>query len=172
MNQIESTTTLTDLFVSFQMPYLNPARSLGPSFVLNKWDNHWVYWFGPLVGGAVSGLVYEYIFNPKRNFKDTKNSLDNDSSSMQSEDDINYDLELDKQNMQQQQKFHSNTYRSTAGGGGGSGGGVMSQQSAGYCQSLYSTSIQPKFDHNEPLYGGTRSLYCKSPPLTRANLNR
>lgn len=147
------------------MPYLNPARSLGPSFVLNKWDNHWVYWFGPLVGGAVSGLVYEYIFNPRRHFKDAKNSLDNDSSSMQSEDDLNYDLDMDKQNMQQQ-KFHSNTYRSTAGGG------VLSQQSTGYCQSLYSTSIPPKFEHNEPLYGGTRSLYCKSPPLTRANLNR
>ncbi|CAB0001655.1 unnamed protein product, partial [Nesidiocoris tenuis] len=24
----------------------------------------------------------------------------------------------------------------------------------------------------EPLYGGTKSMYCKSPPLTRANLNR
>ncbi|KAG4074908.1 hypothetical protein HA402_009333 [Bradysia odoriphaga] len=84
---------------------------------------------------------------------------------MQSEDDLNYDMDLEKQNMQQQ-KFHSNTYRSSAGGG------VLSQQSAGYCQSLYSTSIAPKFDHNEPLYGGTRSLYCKSPPLTRANLNR
>ena len=147
-------------FHLFQMPYLNPARSLGPAFVLNKWDNHWVYWFGPLVGGALSGLVYEYVFNPKRILKRSKNNLDNDSSSMQSDDEINYDLQLEKPTIQQN-KYHGagTTYRTN-----------VAQQSA-YCQSLYTTG-PPKFEQNEPLYGGTRSLYCKSPPLTRANLNR
>lgn len=140
------------------MPYLNPARSLGPSFVLNKWDNHWVYWFGPLVGGALSGLVYEYIFSPKRHFRRNKD-MDNDSSSMQSDDDTNFDLDIEKANMQQQSKYHTTGYR-----------GPNPQST--YCQSLYSTAVPNKFDHPEPIYGGTRSLYCKSPPLTRANLNR
>lgn len=150
------------------MPYLNPARSLGLAFVLNKWDIHWVYWFGPLAGSALAGLVYKYIFNPQRICKQSKNALDNDSSSLQSDDDINYDLDLEKPNGMQQPKFHGGpTYRSNGGGTLGAGG-----QSAGYCQNMYSTAPPPKFEHNEPLYGGTRSMYCKSPPLTRANLNR
>lgn len=141
------------------MPYLNPARSLGPSFVLNKWDNHWVYWLGPMVGGAFSGLIYQYVFSPRRALKMRKD-LDNDSASMQSDDDTNFDLDLDKP---QQPKFHGSTYRSPTG--------ALGQQN-GYCQNLYTTGIGAKFEQVEPLYGGTRSMYCKSPPLTRANLNR
>lgn len=45
-----------------------------------------------------------------------------------------------------------------------------------YCQSLASASLYSappcKLDRVESLYGGTKSLYAKSPPLTRANLNR
>lgn len=151
-----------------QMPYLNPARSLGPAFVLHKWDIHWVYWVGPLAGGALSGLVYEYLFNPKRMCKGSKNALDNDSSSIQSDDDINYDMDLEKPTGIQQAKFHGGTaYRSNGGTLPQQGGGGV-----GYCPNLYTTAPPPKFEHNEPLYGGTRSMYCKSPPLTRANLNR
>ncbi|XP_059616990.1 neurogenic protein big brain [Phlebotomus argentipes] len=146
-------------FVS--MPYLNPARSLGPSFVLNKWDNHWVYWMGPMVGGMVCGLLYEYIFSPKRYQKRSKDSGDNDSSSLQSEDEMDYHVDIEKPTLPLP-KFHGsayNTYRSA--------GGVTT--SGPYPQNLYSTAPQTKM---EPIYGGTRSLYCKSPPLTRANLNR
>lgn len=141
------------------MPYLNPARSLGPSFVLNKWDNHWVYWLGPMVGGAFSGLIYQYVFSPRRTLK-MRRDLDNDSASMQSDDDTNFDLDLDKP---QKPKFHGSTYRSPTG--------TLSQP-GGYCQNLYTSGIGSKFEQVEPLYGGTRSMYCKSPPLTRANLNR
>lgn len=45
-----------------------------------------------------------------------------------------------------------------------------------YCGSLASASLYSappcKLDRVESLYGGTKSLYTKSPPLTRANLNR
>lgn len=147
------------------MPYLNPARSLGPSFVLSKWDNHWVYWLGPLIGGATSGLIYEYILNPRRHRR-TKDSGDGDSSSIHSDEDT-YD-DLDKPAAP---KFHGstyNTYRPT--------GGATTNVTTGYCPSVTSTSIysaQPtKLERVESLYGGTKSLYCKSPPLTRANLNR
>lgn len=142
------------------MPYLNPARSLGPSFVLNRWDNHWVYWVGPLVGGAIAGLIYKYVFNPRRAFKFNKN-MENDSACI-SDDDTNSDLDLDKLNMPQP-KFHGSTYRSPTG---------TMQQQTGYCQNLYTTELSSKAEQIEPIYGGTRSMYCKSPPLTRANLNR
>lgn len=41
---------------------MNPARSFGPALVAGVWDNHWVYWLGPLVGGALAALLYESIF--------------------------------------------------------------------------------------------------------------
>lgn len=41
---------------------MNPARSFGPALVANIWDDHWVYWLGPLIGGAIAALIYEYIF--------------------------------------------------------------------------------------------------------------
>lgn len=142
------------------MPYLNPARSLGPSFVLNRWDNHWVYWLGPMVGGVCSGIVYKYVFNPKRAFKLNKD-IENDSACI-SDDDTNSDLDLDKLNMPPS-KFHGSSYRSP--------NGTMQQQN-GYCQNIYTAEIGSKAEQLEPIYGGTRSMYCKSPPLTRANLNR
>lgn len=129
------------------MPYLNPARSLGPSFVLNKWENHWVYWVGPMIGGVISGILYEYVFNPNRHTKKSRDS-DQESASMNSDDDMNYDLELEKPSSKYHAGSQYNTYRSTT-----------------------ATTLAPQA-FCEPIYGGTRSMYCRSPPLTRANLHR
>ncbi len=41
---------------------MNPARSFGPALVGGAWDNHWIFWVGPLIGGAVAALVYEFVF--------------------------------------------------------------------------------------------------------------
>ena len=41
---------------------VNPARSFGPALVSGTWANHWIYWVGPLMGGAVAGLLYEHVF--------------------------------------------------------------------------------------------------------------
>jgi MIP family channel proteins len=37
---------------------MNPARVFGPALAANFWHDHYVYWVGPLVGGALGGLVY------------------------------------------------------------------------------------------------------------------
>ena len=41
---------------------MNPARSFGPALVAGAWENHWIFWAGPLVGGAVAAVVYEFVF--------------------------------------------------------------------------------------------------------------
>ncbi|XP_063824165.1 aquaporin-like [Ostrinia nubilalis] len=41
---------------------MNPARSLGPAIWANRWDIHWVYWVGPLVGGVLPAIFYKYVW--------------------------------------------------------------------------------------------------------------
>lgn len=41
---------------------MNTARSFGPAVIANFWDHHWVYWVGPLLGGALGGFFHRYIF--------------------------------------------------------------------------------------------------------------
>eukprot|EP01006_Ploeotia_vitrea_P033242 TRINITY_DN65363_c0_g1_i2.p1 TRINITY_DN65363_c0_g1~~TRINITY_DN65363_c0_g1_i2.p1 ORF type:complete len:327 (-),score=36.26 TRINITY_DN65363_c0_g1_i2:292-1272(-) len=36
---------------------INPARSFGPALIFNEWDDHWVYWVGPLGGAVIVGLL-------------------------------------------------------------------------------------------------------------------
>ncbi|KAM8990674.1 aquaporin-4-like [Ara ararauna] len=43
---------------------LNPARSLGPALVTGVWDNHWVYWLGPVLGSVLAGLCHELLLAP------------------------------------------------------------------------------------------------------------
>ena len=44
---------------AFDGASMNPAVSFGPALVSWSWENHWVYWAGPLIGGGLAGLVYE-----------------------------------------------------------------------------------------------------------------
>ncbi|KAG2664311.1 hypothetical protein I3843_16G073300 [Carya illinoinensis] len=43
---------------------MNPARAFGPALVGWRWRNQWIYWVGPLLGGGLAGLVYEYMVIP------------------------------------------------------------------------------------------------------------
>ena len=36
---------------------LNPARVFGPALISGYWQNHLVYWIGPIIGAAMAGLI-------------------------------------------------------------------------------------------------------------------
>jgi MIP family channel proteins len=43
---------------------MNPARAFGPALALtpHHWQNHGVYWVGPLFGGVLAGVIYDRVF--------------------------------------------------------------------------------------------------------------
>jgi MIP family channel proteins len=45
---------------------MNPARVFGPAVIGGQWDHHYVYWVGPLIDGALAGLVYgRFLIKPE-----------------------------------------------------------------------------------------------------------
>jgi aquaporin TIP len=41
---------------------MNPARAFGPAFASAHWQNHGVYWVGPLLGGVFAAFIYDRLF--------------------------------------------------------------------------------------------------------------
>src|ERR1700730_2648682 len=63
---IGSTITLDILFGGpLTGAAMNPARVFGPALAAGFWHDHYVYWLGPLIGGAVGGLVYGFFMERK-----------------------------------------------------------------------------------------------------------
>ncbi|UJR32120.1 hypothetical protein I4U23_019588 [Adineta vaga] len=64
----KSKTGLASILIGFALAgaytgaSMNPARSLGPAIIANEWKNHCIYWIGPLLGGAIAGLMYRFIW--------------------------------------------------------------------------------------------------------------
>ncbi len=49
--------------VAYTGSSMNPARTFGSAIVSGDWDNHWLYWVGPILGGVVASLLYTLLFN-------------------------------------------------------------------------------------------------------------
>jgi aquaporin Z len=41
---------------------MNPARAFGPQLVHDFWKDGWIWYLGPLVGGAAAALLYEWLY--------------------------------------------------------------------------------------------------------------
>jgi aquaporin TIP len=46
---------------------MNPARAFGPALAAGVWADHWVWWVGPMLGGALAGMIYNGFLLGKRN---------------------------------------------------------------------------------------------------------
>uniref|UniRef100_A0AAQ4QGA8 Aquaporin 1a (Colton blood group), tandem duplicate 2 n=1 Tax=Gasterosteus aculeatus aculeatus TaxID=481459 RepID=A0AAQ4QGA8_GASAC len=54
------------LQISFTGCGINPAQSFGPAILQDSFDNHWVYWAGPMCAGVVAALLYDYLLAPRK----------------------------------------------------------------------------------------------------------
>ncbi|XP_054847995.1 aquaporin-1 [Eublepharis macularius] len=44
---------------------INPARSFGSAVITGIFTNHWIFWVGPIIGGAGAALIYDFILAPR-----------------------------------------------------------------------------------------------------------
>lgn len=57
------TITVDSLFGGpFTGAAVNPARAFGPALATSHWQNHGVYWAGPLLGGVLAAVLYDRLF--------------------------------------------------------------------------------------------------------------
>jgi hypothetical protein len=129
---------------------LNPARALGPCFVADSFDFHWVFWVGPILGAACGALCHQFIFNlhhrprwPGTEADRDTIDVEGDSGSVKSDDDMLDDLERVR-------RYKANILQTTYHEGSAS---------------VYNTAVKPFKQQRPPLtgpesvYGGTKSLY-------------
>jgi MIP family channel proteins len=46
---------------------MNPARAIGPMLAGQFFPSYWyIYWVGPIIGGALAGFVYHFAFESKK----------------------------------------------------------------------------------------------------------
>ncbi|KAG9353124.1 hypothetical protein JZ751_017700 [Albula glossodonta] len=64
----DPSSTKVEAAAALTVPYtgasMNPARSLGPAVVTRQWDNHWVYWVGPILGSLTAAALHKYFLHP------------------------------------------------------------------------------------------------------------
>jgi glycerol uptake facilitator-like aquaporin len=41
---------------------LNPARAFGPELVSSTWTDAWIWYVGPMAGGAIAALLYDELY--------------------------------------------------------------------------------------------------------------
>jgi aquaporin TIP len=41
---------------------MNPARAFGPELLANSWADAWIYWVGPILGGLIAALAYDWLY--------------------------------------------------------------------------------------------------------------
>jgi aquaporin TIP len=41
---------------------MNPAKAFGPELIANAWSDWWIWYVGPMAGGAIAALLYDELY--------------------------------------------------------------------------------------------------------------
>ncbi|XP_048747698.2 aquaporin AQPAn.G-like isoform X1 [Ostrea edulis] len=60
-------TVIINIFATWNLSggCMNPARNFGPMIINAAYDKAWVYWAGPMIGGALGAFVYDRVFSTR-----------------------------------------------------------------------------------------------------------
>jgi len=141
---------------------LNPARALGPAFVADAFEHHWVFWAGPMLGATCGAFCYTFIFNMNKPPRwRSRADKEPESLSVRSNDDDMLD-DLERARQYKSAAMMAN-YNDALGGGVGGAGSVYNTAVKPYKRPSTS-AVAAAAAAAESVYGGTKSLY-NMPPL-------
>jgi len=55
--------------IPFTGSSVNPARTLGPALIGDKWDSEWIYFLGPALGAIIAWLVHSVVVKGEMGLK-------------------------------------------------------------------------------------------------------
>jgi MIP family channel proteins len=57
-------TIVFDMLIGYTLTgaAMNPARAFGPQLIANAWSDWWIWYVGPLAGGAIAALLYDELY--------------------------------------------------------------------------------------------------------------
>jgi aquaporin Z len=55
--------------LTFTGASVNPARTLGPALIGDKWDSEWIYFLGPALGAIIAWLVHSIVVKGEMGLK-------------------------------------------------------------------------------------------------------
>lgn len=61
--------TIHVALIPFTGSSVNPARTLGPALVGDKWDSEWIYFLGPALGAIIAWLVHSVVVKGETGLK-------------------------------------------------------------------------------------------------------
>ncbi|CAN7988901.1 unnamed protein product [Ixodes hexagonus] len=148
----------TNLSASEASAALSTAQALFATKVLPQRGHRWVvYWFGPVAGGLLAGLIYEYIFDTKKGSRALKQSLEDADKESNTDDDYeDPDAKITK---------YATVAQSPKGGASGHCRGSQQQQQQQYeaaagfrpAANTYSPTPSSAFPAATDTYGGSHA---------------
>ena len=67
---------------------INPTRSFGPAIVSDYWDNHWLWWVGPMLGSTVAYWINKNLLGPQEDESEQKKKERAAMAALEAEDSL------------------------------------------------------------------------------------